>query len=548
MTPFVWMFIKSYEALRRMLVRKKSVSSLVQLEYSAFEDATVPICTFVLQNQKEEYPGRYLRLTGFSGGMEEMGRRVREAAAHPGSNWDFEARLSDFNQIPGSPFAYWAGGSIARVFREGAPLGRSTPICNGLFTCNNRRFLRHWWEVDKEAIDFHCESAQQCRSSTCRWFPYNKGGAYRKWYGNQEWVVDFSDFGDEIQRYRVKSGQSAALPGRQYYFQQSLSWGFVSSSKFGVRFYPPGFVFDIAGSSLFPAEKDRLYRLGFLSSSTAFQLLQILNPTLNCQAGDIARLPILETERREKVEVLVKENIALAKEDWDESEISWQFSVHPLVAAEGDTLQEAQRSRAKKAAARCQALQKNEEAVNRHFATLYGTGAPVAVGLADLSVKPADPEKDAESLLSYFVGVYFGRWTCSFWQPTDPNPALLLEEAPALFTQFLEARFGPGAADVLAPFLGKGTTAYVFKRWFTRTFFRSHCRLYRKHPIYWQTACGSPALLYYHSDLKNALHFLAARSPQEPALQALAASPLSFDRNDGIPANFAKLQSILRKI
>ncbi|WOC33298.1 MULTISPECIES: BREX-1 system adenine-specific DNA-methyltransferase PglX [Caproicibacterium] len=548
MTPFVWMFIKSYVHLRRFLADKKSVSSLVQLEYSAFEEATVPVCTFVLQNKKEEDPGRYLKLTGFSGGMVEMGRRVAQAAAHPGSTWDYEARLSDFRQIPDSPFAYWAGGSIARVFRQGRPLGADTAICNGLFTCSNQRFLRLWWEVEPDNIDFSCTGEPDCRKSLCRWFPYNKGGAYRKWYGNQEWVVDFADFGAEIRNYRVKSGQSAAMPGRQHYFQESLSWGFVSSSKFSVRAYPAGFVFDIAGSSLFPKPEDRLYRLGFLGSSTAFELLQVLNPTLNCQVGDISRLPILEAKDRSGIEKLVAEAVALCREDWDENETSWNFIGHPLLQAAGSTLEQALESRRKTANTRCQKLQTNEEAINRHFATLYGTGAPVKTAPDDLSVTPADPQRDAQTLLSFFVGVFFGRFPCTFWRPPQDRPVLLLEEAPRLFTEFLEARFGQGAADALAPLLGKGTTAYVLKRWFTRTFFRSHCQLYRKRPIYWQTCCGKPALLYYHSNLTAAVRFLATLSPKEKKLQALAAHPPVFDRNDGIPANFAKLQAILRSI
>ena len=548
MTPFVWMFIKSYVHLRRFLADEKSVSSLVQMEYSAFEEATVPVCTFVLQNKKEEDPGRYLKLTAFTGGMEEMGRRVAQAAAHPGSTWDYEARLSDFLQIPGNPFAYWAGGSIARVFRQGTPLGDSAEICNGLFTCSNQRFLRLWWEVDQDNIDFSCKDAQDCRESLCRWFPYNKGGAYRKWYGNQDWVVDFADFGTEIRSYRVKSGQSAAMPGRQHYFEESLSWGFVSSSKFGVRAYPAGFIFDIAGSSLFPKPQDKLYRLGFLGSSTAYQFLQVLNPTLNCQVGDIARLPVLEAGDRSGIETLVAENITLCRADWDEQETSWNFTGHPLVLAKGTTLKEAQADRQRTSAAHAKRLKENEEAINRHFATLYGTGAPVTVESHDLSIHPADPAQDAQTLLSYFVGVFFGRFACDFWQPPTGTPVLLLEEAPQLFTEFLEARFGTGAADEIALLLGKGTTAYVLKRWFTRTFFRSHCQMYRKRPLYWQTCCGKPALLYYHGDLTASLCFLAALAPEEKKLKALAAHRPVFDRNDGIPVNFAKLQPILRKI
>lgn len=548
MTPYVWMFIKSYEPLRNLIASEKSVNSLVQLSYSAFEDATVPVCAFILQNRKEEDPGLYLRLTDFPGGMDTMGGYVRKAAADARQPWCYEARLSDFQQIPGSPFAYWTGGSVARVFRQGAPLGKVADVCNGLFTCDNRRFLRLWWEIAPDRIDFYCGDEQECRQSAHRWFPYNKGGSARKWYGNQDWVIDFADFGADVRAWRLKSGQSAAMTGRQYYFQPSLSWGFVNSSRFSARAYPQGFVFDIAGSSLFPPQEDRLYRLGFLCSSTAFQFLQILNPTLNCQAGDIARLPILEARDRAGVEKLVRENITLSKQDWDDFETSWNFQTHPILAAKETTLRGAQAAWQAKADARFQQVRRNEEAINAHFAALYGTGAPVAVPEESLSVRRADPRRDAESLLSYFVGVWFGRWRCDFWSPPAGHDLLVLDEAACCFASFLEARFGTGAPAELAPLLGSGKPLAVFRRYFTRTFFRAHCRLYRKRPIYWQLTAGRPALLYLHGDLAAGIRQAAAYASEDPALQALAAEPPCFDPDAGVEENFAKLKNVLRPI
>lgn len=548
MTPYVWMFIKSYQALREKIAAEKSVITLVQLAYSAFEEATVPVCTFILQNRPEEDPGLYLRLTDFSGGMEAMGGYVRQAAKAVRQPWCYEARLSDFRQVPGSPFAYWAGGSVARVFRQGKPLGELAPICNGLFTCDNRRFLRLWWEIDSQRIDFTCGSAPECYESKKRWFPYNKGGPARKWYGNQDWVIDFANFGADVRAWRLQSGQSAAMTGRQYYFQPSLSWGFVNSNRFSVRAYPKGFVFDIAGSSLFPPKEDRLYRLGFLGSSTAFQLLQILNPTLNCQAGDIARLPILEAADRSEVERMVQENIALSKADWDDFETSWNFCMHPLVRAEGATLPEAQAAWAAEAEMRFDTVRKNESGIHAHFAALYGTGAPAFVPEESLSIRRANPKRDAESLVSYFVGVWFGRWTCKFWQPPAENALFPIREAADAFSEFLTARFGPDAPDILAPLLGSGKPMTVFRRYLTRTFFRSHCRIYRKRPIYWQLTAGKPALLYLHGDLAAGLRQAAALSPESEALQHVAKKPPRFDPDAGVEANFAKLRDILRPI
>lgn len=275
MTPFVWMFIKTYEKLREFIIRNKSIATLVQMEYSAFEEATVPICSFVLKNGKAAENGLYFKLSDFKGGMEVQKQKVLEALADKNCGYFYEADQSSFSKIPGSPVAYWISSKLIRAY-EGNSLAEYATITNGLFTCDNKRFLRLWHEVHVKNIKFQCKSKDECLSATQKWYPYNKGGDFRRWYGNQEYIVNFRDFGAEISQYRVQSGQSASFPGQDFYFHDSVSWSLVSSAKFGIRYYPTGFVFDIAGSSVFPNSEEKLgYLLGFLASEVAFSCLKL---------------------------------------------------------------------------------------------------------------------------------------------------------------------------------------------------------------------------------------------------------------------------------
>lgn len=332
MTPFVWMFIKTYEKLREFIIRNKSIATLVQMEYSAFEEATVPICSFVLKNGKAAENGLYFKLSDFKGGMEVQKQKVLEALADKNCGYFYEADQSSFSKIPGSPVAYWISSKLIRAY-EGNSLAEYATITNGLFTCDNKRFLRLWHEVHVKNIKFQCKSKDECLSATQKWYPYNKGGDFRRWYGNQEYIVNFRDFGAEISQYRVQSGQSASFPGQDFYFHDSVSWSLVSSAEFGIRYYPTGFVFDIAGSSVFPNSEEKLgYLLGFLASEVAFSCLKLTNPTINFQAGDVRKLPLIYDEHSlDETNKMSQENITLSRKDWDSYETSWDFKRHPLV-------------------------------------------------------------------------------------------------------------------------------------------------------------------------------------------------------------------------
>ncbi len=524
MSPFVWMFIKTYEKLREYIIKNKSISSLIQLEYSAFEEATVPICTFVLKNGEESEPGVYLKLSDFRGGMEVQKQKVIEAVNNPECGYRFETSIHSFTSLPGMPIAYWSSKKFGEIFADCSSVDESAAVTNGLFTCDNKRFLRRWYEVPAGEIFFGCTGRTDCEKSTLKWYPYNKGGDFRKWYGNHEYVVNFKYFGKEISEYRVQSGQSASFPGQNYYFAPSISWSFVSSSKFGVRYYPTGFVFDIAGSSVFVNQQEyAYYYLGFLSCKAAFEMLNLLNPTLNYQAGNIAKLPIRVDERKKpQIDALVAENIALSKNDWDSFETSWNFQTHPFLRfrlpgadckisdsfAAWQSFTEMQFAR----------LKANEEELNRIFIEIYGLQGELTPEVNDVTIYRADLPRDMRSFMSYAVGCMFGRYDIPGIGTNSKTDILLITDAPYFendivgrFISFVRDTFGEKTLAenleyIAAALGGSGSTPDVIRGYFVKSFYGEHVRTYQKRPIYWLFDGGAfQALCYIHSYDENTL-------------------------------------------
>ncbi len=327
MTPFVWMFIKTYENLRRFIIEDKSIESLVQLEYSAYEDAAVPVCTFVLKNGRNKEKAVYIRLSEFKGGMEIQRQKALEAVKKHHCDYVYKADQTDFLKMPHAPIAYWAKDRIIKAFSEEKRIEDLAQVKIGMGTGRNELFLRDWWEVSLPDIDFDIKSVKALSDSQGKWFPYSKGGEYRLWYGNNREVIWFDKEGREKLKntsgYRENGGYDC-------YFREGITWTFISSSKFGVRYRPFGSVFDVAGSALFADEEELYYLLAFLCSAVSDHILKMLNPTMNYQAGNIKSLPVIFGSK-EKAERLAKENTEISKEDWDSFETSWDFKRHPLV-------------------------------------------------------------------------------------------------------------------------------------------------------------------------------------------------------------------------
>ena len=327
MTPFVWMFIKTYEALRTYIIGTKAITTLVQMEYSAFEEATVPICSFVLKNGRATEKALCFRLSDFKGGMEVQKQKVLEALDNKNCGYFYEAEQSNFSKIPGSPIAYWVGSKLLEVFENEKLLGNISQVKIGMGTGRNEIFVRNWWEIDNNKMDSSLCSISELENSKGKWFPYNKGGDFRLWYGNLQEVLWFDKEGRK--KMNTMSGHREN-GGNSYYFQKGITWTFISSSKFGVRSRPYGSLFDVAGSTLFLDDDLYNYTLAFMSSGVCNYILRMLNPTLNFQAGNVKSIPI-KIGGKEEVDELSQANILTSKSDWDSYETSWDFKRHPLI-------------------------------------------------------------------------------------------------------------------------------------------------------------------------------------------------------------------------
>lgn len=327
-TMHSWMFLSSYEKLRSKILETDTVN-MAHLGARAFEEigGEVVQTTAWIERKTDlkQFKATYKRL------VDENSQTAKEQAFLNKNDNAYNITKTNFSKIPGSPIAYWVSENMLRVF-DNKRISDYSNVTNGLFTCNNKKFLRMWYEIESTTFKTDCKSKDESLNISAKWYPYNKGGYFRRWYGNQDYVVNFKHFGFEISKYRKENGQSASFPGQDFYFSESLSWSLVSSSNFGIRYYPPGFVFDIAGSSIFPDNKsDYYYQLAFLTSVVAFNCLNLTNPTINYQAGDIKNLPLKHIDNDSFIENITSENINISKQDWDSYETSWNFKRNPLV-------------------------------------------------------------------------------------------------------------------------------------------------------------------------------------------------------------------------
>ena len=322
MTPFVWMFIKTYEKLREFIIQSKSITTLVQMEYSAFEEATVPISSFVLKNGKAMENGLYFKLSDFKGGMEVQKQKVLEALANKNCGYFYEADQSNFSKIPGSPVAYWASSHVLGAFSAGKPLENIADCCTGMQTGNNEKYVRYWFEVDLDNFSPESNGAGK------KWVKYNCGGDSRKWYGNHWRIIIWENNG-----FAVRHEKGAVIRNESHFFHEGISWKRIGSSDFFLRYLPKGFIIDQAGDSMFFSNPADLYfTLGFVNTTVALEMFRFIAPTLNLTAGNMNKLPIIANgEKEEIVGQLVKSNIEFAKRDWDAYETSWDFKRNPLV-------------------------------------------------------------------------------------------------------------------------------------------------------------------------------------------------------------------------
>ena len=539
MTPFVWMFIKTYEKLRDYIIDNKSITTLVQMEYSAYEEATVPICTFVLKNRTSDNKSLCFKLSDFKGGMEVQKIKVVQAIKNPECGYFYEASANDFKRIKGHPIAFWASEEMLNAFENYPTISEIAPPKQGLATANNDLYLKLWFEPLFSKIGMGMHNCSEAQKSGYKWFPYNKGGAFRRWYGNRNYVVNWENDGEEIKNFKDEHGKIRSRPqNTAYYFRQGITWSDITSASFSGRFTEAGFIFDIKGSSGFPNNSEIYYVLGFLNSSVSQKCIKILNPTITTQVGDMSRIPVeVKGDYKESVDSKVEDAIQLSQRDWDSFETSWDYKKHPLLR-NVSRISEAFIQWQAECDDRFNRLKANEEELNRIFIDIYGLQEELTpeVEDKDVTVRKADLQRDIKSLLSYAVGCMFGRysldveglayaggeWDSSKYQSYIPDADNVIpitdeeyldDDIVSRLCAWLKAVYGADTLeenlDYIAKALGnKGSTSReIIRNYFLNDFFKDHCQTYSvtgsgKRPIYWLFDSGKQngfkALVYLH--------------------------------------------------
>ena len=554
-TQHAWMFLSSFEKLRAKLLLKDTIN-MAHLGPRAFEEIggeVVQTTSFVLKNSHiADYKGTYCRL------IEQTTQQDKEDVFLQGKN-RYTAQQSNFSKIPGSPVAYWASPNLIHSF-ESMNLAERGFSYQGIITGDVNHFLRLWYEVNIDDITFgEVDSIVLQNSET--YYPYIKGGAYNKWYGNLEYVLKWENNGAGLVRSRTEN--------RNYFFKAGITWSLITTSSLSFRWFDKGFLCDVSGSSYFPNdENETLYILSFLNSSVSVAVLSIINPTINLNIKDIMLMPLI-TNNIQTVSKLTEQCISFSKADWDSYETSWDFQQHPLapLACERQEQENSQfySSRmekfghiswhyekwAKECEDRFVQMKANEEELNLIFINIYGLQDELTPDVADKDVtvhrifdtKDDVPESmqgsnyyrtkrdEIVSLLSYAVGCMFGRYSLdvdglayaggdwddgkykTFLPDRDgilpiTDEEYLEDDIVSRLCGWLKAVYGADTLEENLDFIagalgGKGNSSReIIRSYFLKDFFKDHCKTYQKRPIYWLFDSGKQngfkALIYLH--------------------------------------------------
>ena len=545
-TQHAWMFLSSFEKLRAKLQTVDTVN-MAHLGARAFEEIggeVVQTTSFVMRKSHiKGYKGTYCRL------IEPNTQQGKEDMFLAGEN-RYTAQQDSFSKIPGAPVAYWVSEGLLNAFATGRSLGNIALARNGMKTGENSRFVRLWWEIASKKFNSCAKDWKEASSSGLKWFPYNKGGDFRKWYGNNDCIVNWQNEGNEIFNLAKADKRNVQDYPLELKFKPSVSWSLITSGRPAFR-YKVCNLSDIAGMSFFTKEPELLLFLGFCNSKIALSILEILAPTINFQAGDIGRLPIVDYGDNTKIIYdLVLVNIEQSRKDWDSFEASWDFTRHPLVRG-ATTVAEAFAAWEAECSNRFNQLKANEEELNRIFIDIYSLQDELTpeVEDKDVTVRKADLKRDIRSLISYAVGCMFGRYSLYkegliyaggewdynkfenlAWQaegkpdvmefhkgthffPDQDNiipicdDEYFADDIVGRFVEFISNAYGSDTLEENMKFIadalgGKGTPLDVIRSYFLNDFYFDHCKIYQKRPIYWLFDSGKKggfkALVYMH--------------------------------------------------
>lgn len=411
--PYVWMFIQSYEKMRNYLCNEATIETLLQFEYSAFEEATVPVCTFTVRRKPILKKGVYLKLTDFAGGMEVQRQKTLEAIKNHSCGYYYEQSTINYSSIESAPIAFWLSQQMFNIFEKGIELDNYGAVRSGLQTSDNKRFLRLWFEVAFNDIAFHCKSHEESKKRSEKWYPHTKGGEFRKWYGNLEYVINWERDGEELYEFAKKlyGSPTRIIKSVDFYFRPYITWSHTTSKKqFAVRKVEGGMIFNVESPSMFVSNNVG-YFMGLLNSKPATKVFQAKNQTFHFLAGDAAKMPVI-FKPNEQIEMLSTACVDISRADWDSFETSWDFQHHPLLH-NVPTIDESFEQWKVECDDRFNQLKFNEEELNRIFINIYGLKDELApeVEEKNVTVRKADLGREIHSFISYAVGCMFGRYS-----------------------------------------------------------------------------------------------------------------------------------------
>ncbi|MCB7091473.1 BREX-1 system adenine-specific DNA-methyltransferase PglX [Enterocloster bolteae] len=527
-TQHGWMFLGSFEKIRGKIV-DGTIVNMAHLGARAFEEIggeVVQTTSFVLLNHLDfGFKGKYSRLVSFA----SQQLKEKNYLKHED---EYECSCERYRNIPGKPLAYWISEIFANAFK-GKLLGDYAQTKQGFATGNNDLFLRLWFETEAAKTQLGSREANEARKSSKKWYPCNKGGSYRKWYGNNVYIADWENDGQAMRSYK-----GSVIRNPQFYFRQGITWSSLAN-QLSLRYSPEGFIFESKGSMCYPIRNDNLnYLLGLLNCKVTSEALAVLSPTLDFHEGPMAKVPVLDAgENTVHVNELVENCVGVSKDDWDSFENSWDFKKHPLLR-NVSTISEAFTQWQTECDDRFNQLKANEEELNRIFIDIYGLQDELTpeVEDKDVTVRKADLQRDIKSLLSYAVGCMFGRysldveglayaggeWDSSKYQSYIPDADNVIpitdeeyldDDIVSRLCAWLKAVYGADTLeanlDYIAKALGnKGSTSReIIRNYFLNDFFKDHCQTYSvtgsgKRPIYWLFDSGKQngfkALVYLH--------------------------------------------------
>jgi hypothetical protein len=537
-----WMFLSSYLKMRENIIENKTITSLLHMDNMVMGIAFGTSATVIRNMNVKRYKGRYtqIKYMNLDSNNEPTSFPIKE-------NKNGEVSSEEFKKIPGAPIAYWISKNMMDVFSNGEILKSIGDTRQGMATSDNNRFLRFWFEVQTEKIGFSFGNAKDADQSGNKWFPYNKGGQFRKWYGNSEYVINYENDGYEVKQYATQLYKSPTrtIKSISEYFKPCLSWSKVSSGDVAFRFYPKGYIFDVAGCCIFFEDDEYMnYMLGFLNSKVTKTILEVISPTLNYEAGHVASLPLIfDDNYKELISTLVEDNISISTNEWNRYETSWGFKSHPLLHnhVKDMTIELSFENWKKFTSEQFEIIKNNEEEINRIFIKIYQLKDELYPDVAEkeITIQRADLAKDIKSFISYAVGCSFGRYSLdeeglvnagglidsSRYNTFSADKDNILPILPGAyfeddivskFVDFVRVSFGEDKLsenlEFVASALGrkKGETAKEsLRRYFLNDFYNDHVKTYSKRPIYWLFTSGKEkafnCLIYMHRYDKSTL-------------------------------------------